>query len=609
MTRRKALWYNERARRLLRRGRTQWLVIVDVTRSSERLLQDLALLYGPVAAPAVHARLSALMDEFRRRNPVLQHTTLAPPALTERDAFLIAYGDAVRQPGKPPLRTLARFLSATTGRLLPGLHILPFFPSSSDEGFSVVDYCQVDPTLGDWSHVLQLARGRRLMGDLVLNHVSRSSAWFQAFLRQEPPYDDYFITVAPGTDLSAVVRARTHPLATPVETASGTRLVWTTFSADQVDLNYRNPRVLFDLVDVMLLYVSMGVAVLRLDAIAYLWKEIGTPCIHLPQTHAVVRVLRTVLDLAAPGVLLLTETNVPHAENISYFGNGHDEAHMVYQFALPPLVLDAIHRGDARHLSAWAAGVAAPSAATTFFNFLASHDGIGVRPAEGLLPPGAVEAMAERVLSQGGLVSYRSLSDGSRRPYELNTTYYDALNGPGTAEPQALQVDRFLCSQAILLSLAGAPGIYYHSLLGSRNARQDVEGTGQARSINRRRLDYDALMTELGDRSMLRSRVLGRYRDLLAARAADPAFHPLAAQEVVEADAGLFVLVRTPVHGSRPVLCIHNLTGRERQVNVRTLPGVRAGAATLSDLIARRPRPVDSEMTLPAYGVAWLRGA
>src|SRR5690606_35016656 len=108
-------------------------------------------------------------------------------------------------------------------------------------------------------------------------------------------------------------------------------------SADQVDLNFKNPAVLLATTRALLFYVEHGAKFIRLDAIAYLWKEIGTPCIHLPQTHQVIQLMRAVLDEVAPDVRLITETNVPHPDNISYFGAGTNEAQLVYNFALPPL--------------------------------------------------------------------------------------------------------------------------------------------------------------------------------------------------------------------------------------------------------------------------------
>jgi glycosidase len=338
--------------------------------------------------------------------------------------------------------------------------------------------------------------------------------------------------------------------------------VWTTFSADQVDLNYANPRVLCDILNVLLFYVERGADVIRLDAIAYLWKEPGTSCIHLPQTHAVVRLMRAMLDDVAPGVLLITETNVPHEENISYFGDGTDEAHLVYNFSLPPLVAHAILTGSARHLTAWAATLEAPSLQTTFFNFTASHDGIGIRPVTGILSDDDVQILLDATRANGGAISSKTNPDGSTSPYELNITYFDLLNGEGADIPIATQVDRFLISQAIMLALAGVPGIYLHSLLGTRNYDEGVRRTGQPRTINRHKLDVAEVIDSLGDETSLRHAVFEGYRDLLAVRSAEAAFHPNAAQRVLDLHNAVFTLLRRSTETGETIIAMHNVSGK-----------------------------------------------
>ena len=311
------------------------------------ILSHLVALYGEQVGRATFGRIAELVENARR--PAAGQPSLA---LAETDAFLITYGDQVRTPGEPPLQTLADFCAAHLCAVVSGIHLLPFFPYSSDDGFSVMDYRAVDPALGTWDDIARFREKFRLMFDLVANHISVQSKWFQGFLRDDPRERDYFILVPDDADVSRVVRPRTAPLVTRFETARGAKNVWTTFSADQVDLNYGNPAVLVEMVQVMLFYVARGAEFIRLDAIAFLWKEFGTTCLHLPQTHRVIQLLRAILDEVAPQVILITETNVPHSDNISYFGNGADEAQMIYNFALPPLVLHAFNTGDARTLGA-----------------------------------------------------------------------------------------------------------------------------------------------------------------------------------------------------------------------------------------------------------------
>jgi sucrose phosphorylase len=578
--------------------------------SDDQLLPHLVFLYGEERGAAAHTRLRALMDAYRPRLP-RPGTRSAGLALSERDAILITYGDQVHTPGEPPLRTLADFCTRHLRGIVSGVHILPFYPYSSDDGFSVIDYTAVDPALGTWDDVARLGRTFRLMFDAVVNHISAQGAWFQGFLQGDPAYADFFISVEGEPDLSQVVRPRALPLLTSVETAHGARRVWTTFSADQVDLNFANPEVLLRLTEVLLFYVAQGAELLRLDAIAYLWKEIGTPSIHQPQTHRVIQLWRAVLDTIAPQVLLITETNVPHADNIRYFGDGANEAQMVYNFALPPLTLHALHSGSARALADWAAGLERPSARTTFFNFLASHDGVGVNPARGLLPPEAIDALVQQVQAHGGLVSYKHNPDGSQSPYELNVNYFDALSDPAGVEPVARQAARFLAAQSIMLALAGVPGIYFHSLFGSRGWRAGVAQTGRNRTINREKLDRAALEAELA-RPGRRREVFEGYTRLLRARASTPAFHPLGGQRVLDCGEAVFGLQRWSPEGGAHAVCLHNVSGEPQTVEL-ALKALSWDTPRLASLFDGRPISADNTgrvlVALPGYGVAWLAPA
>jgi len=579
-----------------------------------RVKRHLIALYGEEQAEQVLPQLQERLSRFTQRNPGLQAKARDPAGLlTERDVFLITYGDQVTEPGRRPLVTLTEVLEKTIAGIVSGIHLLPFFPYSSDDGFSVIDYTAVNPALGTWADVEHLGRRFRLMFDAVINHISAESDWFRAFVDGDPRYARYFITVEPGTDLSDVVRPRARPLLTPVQTAQGEKLVWTTFSPDQIDLNYANPDTLLDIIDVLLFYVEKGAEVIRLDAIAYVWKEIGTSCIHLAEAHQIVKLFRALLDAVAPHVILITETNVPHEENVSYFGSGRDEAQLVYQFPLPPLVLHTFHTGDATHLAEWAAGLSTPSSSTTFFNFLASHDGIGVRPVEGILSPAQVEAMVERTRRHGGHVSYKTNADGSRSVYELNISYFDALSSPTGDEPLRTQVRRFLTSQAVMLSLAGVPGIYVHSLFGSRSDPEGVQETGRYRSINREKFQRRDLEHALADPTSRRHQVLYAYLDMIRARTSHPAFHPNAGQHVVPPEAtgsaSLFVLLRTSRTSGQRVLCIHNaaLTEQPLRLDLRALGIGRPGA--FQDLLSPATYSTTGhtlELNVVPYQALWL---
>lgn len=549
-------------------------------------------LYGSEKAAAVNVRFQELINRYRGRIPKPDDSSLS-----ERDSLLITYGDQVQEHGKAHLQTLAEFCEAHLKGVVGGVHILPFYPWSSDDGFSVKDYRAVDPALGDWNDIERLGESFRLMFDGVINHMSAQGEWFQRFLRDEKPYRDYFVTVEGNPDLSQVVRPRALPLLTEFETAAGKRKVWTTFSADQVDLNFENPDVLLEIFDILLMYAGRGAQFLRLDAIAYLWKEIGTTCIHLPQTHAVIQLLRAIFDEVAPHVRLITETNVPHTDNISYFGDGTNEAQLVYNFALPPLTLHTFRTGDASILSGWASTLTLPSDRTTFFNFLASHDGVGLNPARGILSSADIDSLVGQTLAHGGLISYKQNSDGTTSPYEMNINYFDALSDPSSDEPLDLQVDRFMAAQAIMLTLVGMPGIYFHSLFGSRNWREGVEITKHNRTINRQKLAREELEKQLADTNSLRSKVFTRYRQLLAARSSTSAFDPHGGQKVLDAGRGIFAVLRTSPDGSHQVLCLQNVTAEETQIQNPLSKAAR-------DLLTNRS--VGSKLTLQPYQTMWL---
>ncbi len=557
-------------------------------------------IYGQPAGAAITPRLLAMLDAFVARHPPAPPR---PPAerLTENDVILITYGDQVREADRPPLQTLHETLDTTFASIVSGVHILPFFPSTSDDGFSVVDYRAVDPALGTWADIERLGQRYRLMFDAVVNHISASSAWFRDVLAGVPGAEARFHILDPATDLRGVTRPRTTPLLTPFETPTGVRYVWTTFSADQIDLNFANPEVLLEMTDVLLAYVERGASLIRLDAIGYLWKEPGTACIHLPNTHRIVQLWRAVLDVAAPDVLLITETNVPHADNVSYFGDGSNEAQLVYQFPLAPLVLHAFASGDATRLSGWARDLAPPTPTTAFFNFLASHDGIGVVPATGILSQSEVQDLCARVERHGGRVSYKTNPDGSQSPYELNCTWFDALSDPASGEAPDRAIERFVASQAIMLALQGVPGIYVHSLVGSPNYQRGLEATGRFRTLNREKWTRADLEARLADPRRREGAVLRRMATLIRARRSERAFHPNGPQRVLDLHPAVFALERRTPEGDAAVLCLHNVSDARQRL-------LAPGAGGARDLLSGTRYASGTDVVeLAPYQAAWLR--
>ena len=570
---------------------------LDVLSSIAEILERL---YGADAAGWTD-RIAGLVTDFRP-----PRRTFRDGLWDQRDVVLITYGDQVRDEQHQPLQALRHFLlDHGFDHLFSIVHLLPCFPFTSDDGFAVKDYRTIDPRLGTWDDVGELKRSFDLMLDLVLNHCSRQHPWFQAYLAGQKPYDEYFIEVDPATDLSAVVRPRSSPLLTPVETSRGVRYVWTTFSDDQIDLNYANPAVLTEILSILLEYVERGTRIIRLDAIAYLWKRIGTPCIHLPEVHLVVKLMRGLLDAVAPGTLVLTETNVPHKENIGYFGDG-DEAHIVYQFSLAPLLLDAYLSGDAQPLMRWLHELCEEDPLppnTTFLNFTASHDGIGVRPLEGLVSEERFRRLIQAVTDRGGLVNTRRNSDGTDTPYELNITYFDALGEPQGLAP-ALHARRFLSTQAVMLALPGIPAVYFHSLTATPNDQEGVKRTGHARAINRRRFTRAELDELVGRAGSPQQIVFAEYKRMLGRRVAQPAFHPAADQQVIElGDPALISFLRCDPASGQRIWTIANTGRQQRQVDLSALPDFQPGQELLSE--AALP-PGQRHLTLPGWQTVWL---
>lgn len=563
-----------------------------MTRVRDLLVQ----IYGNDAGTSAFGQLSQTLKNYKVRL-----TTTHTGGLDSRDVILISYPDQIQQAGIAPLAVLAEFSQSYLREIVTGIHILPFYPWTSDDGFSVVDYLDVDPLYGDWSDIKKLSEHFRLMFDAVINHVSVKNAWFQSMLAGNEQYRDYFVVPAETDDLSRVIRPRALPLLTPFETADGIKRVWTTFSADQVDLNYANPKVLLEILDIVLFYVSRGAEFIRLDAIAYLWKEPGTACINLPQTHQIIQFFRAVLDEMAPHVKLITETNVPHKDNISYFGDGTNEAQMVYNFSLPPLVLHAFQTGSAETLSRWAESLELPSNEVTFFNFLASHDGIGLNPLRGILSEAEIETVVSRAQSHGGLVSYKSDADGTPRPYELNINYFDALNNPNVDEPLDVQVRRFITAHAILLAIQGLPAIYFHSLVGSRGWPEGVVASGQNRTINRRKYRRDELDELLSQPSTRPARVFQQLGQLLKTRRVHPAFDPRAPQQVLHYAPEVFALLRSSSDGAGRVLCLHNVSGQTVEIS-----DLRLFRGPVQDLIGDHILNNNTSASLLPHQTLWL---
>ncbi len=585
--------------------------------ATERILQRLRVLYSEPVAQSTQAEIDRILKVFHAHKPVelmeREKKFNAPDRFTERDVILITYGDLLYKKNQSPLKTLGDFCNAYLKGTINTIHILPFFPSSSDRGFAVIDFEAVDPLLGSWSDIGALEARYQLMFDGVINHVSSKSRWFVEFLAGNPDYEDFFIWFAREDELTPahrqmIFRPRTTPILTRYETLKGRRFVWTTFSPDQIDLNYKNPRVLIEIIEILLLYIRQGADILRLDAVTYLWEQPGTRCIHLEQTHEILKLLRDIISLVAPHVALVTETNVPHEENVVYFGNGRDEAHMIYNFALPPLVLHTFYRGDARILSAWAESLTVPSDTTTFFNFLDSHDGIGLLGAKNILSPEDLERLCRRVEIHGGLISYKTAEDGRAVPYELNITWYSALNKKQKGDPLRIQIRRFIASRAIALVLRGVPGIYLHSLFGSHNDHTAVEAARENRIINRAIVECRSIMRSMRHPRSKKFRINQLLGKMVHVRTHHRAFHPNGPQQILSLSPAVFAVKRTSPEGDRCVVALINVTQSRQRMQIPCM-GMKESERKWQDLLSERVFSAKGgalSIILQPYDVLWL---
>ena len=570
---------------------------------TEKVVRHLTVIYETIDEVSDYADLANQLISIMK----LQQHYLDPVQhinhWDQSDIISITYGNTILQDGEQPLHTLKHFFDEHTENTITGLHILPFFPYSSDDGFAVKDFYAVNEDVGNWEGIKDIAKRYRLMADLVINHCSGESEWFKNFVKGEGEGSDYFFPVPNTSAIQNVVRPRTSPLLRPTETKDGTQHVWCTFSHDQVDLNFRNPKVLLEFAKIIRFYLDNGVKIFRLDAVAFLWKEMGTSCLNLNETHEIVRLIRTLVEHIDPDIMLITETNIPNRENLSYFGNAN-EAHCVYNFSLPPLLVNTLVTGNCHYLKQWQMSMPPAQNGTAYFNFIASHDGIGLRPAEGLLSDEEIASLIVTMQGFGGKVSWRTIDDGIKKPYEINISLFDALQGT-TEGKDHLGIERFVCAHAIMLSLEGIPGIYIHSLFGTHNDTDRMNLTGHNRSINRTQWQYDKLVSLLDDESTSHAQVFSRLKRLIATRQQQPAFHPNATQFTLHLGDQLFGFWRQSMDRRQSIFCIFNVSDQPQPLLLSDLNLIVTDS--WYDLISEETYDESKDsITLAPYQTLWI---
>jgi sucrose phosphorylase len=569
----------------------------------KRVLQHLNRIYADVLDKKNIKQLSNSLLEhvIETQNDMPLHITEDGESWSQNTIVMITYADTIEDKNSLPINSINKFLKEYCADTFEIVHILPFFPSSSDKGFSVKDYYSVYHQFGQWNDILRISKEFGVMADVVINHGSSESLWFKNFIKGEGKGSDYFLNFDEPFDTSKVVRPRTSDLLNPVETADGTKYIWCTFSKDQVDYNFSNPVVLFEFIQIIIFYLSRGITVFRFDAVAFIWKKIGTSCINLEKTHEIVRLFRTLLTYLSPKAILVTETNTPARENVSYFGNAN-EAHWIYNFSLPPILIYSILAGDSSYLEKLTMSMPPSQLGTSYLNFIASHDGIGLRPAETFLTKDEISRFINLMEQNGGRVSYRSNNTDTPEPYEINITLFDAMKESFNKEVN-LYLERFICIHAIMLSLEGVPAFYIHSLFGTQNDYALYKQNNQNRSLNRGKIKISEI--DLSNESESQSHIFLQLKKLMLIRKKQPAFHPNAVQFTLHLGSNLYGIWRQSLDKKQSIFCISNLTDEIVKLSLLDLNLI--GFDHWRDIITEiEIDDITSEIEFSPYQTMWL---
>ena len=486
--------------------------------------------------------------------------------ISEKTFLLISYGDNLKNKNEVPLKALKNFFEKNLKSFFEILHVLPFYPSSSDGGFSVTDHKNVNKDLGTWNDIRLLSNHASIMADLILNHSSIKGKWFNSFIKEKEDYKNFFFTINDNFDFSKVIRPRDHKLIQIYNYKKKNNKLWCTFSHDQIDLNFKDPLVLIEFIEIVLLLLSKGVTTFRLDAVAFIWKKNGTSCVNLPETHEIVKLLRLIVNYINPHALIVTETNLPRKENLSYFGN-NDEANWIYNFPLPPLILYTFLFEDSSKISGWSKSMPPAQINNAYLNFIASHDGIGMRPAEGILDNIILDKLFKRVKKNGGKFSYRKVKT-KNKVYEVNITLFDALKRTDFDKDGIFAVERYIAAHSILLALEGVPAIYFNSLFGTSNDQNAFMKTGIKRNINRFKWDFTDLNKKLKNKNSLENVIYSKIIKIISLRQKQIAFHPNATQYTLTLGNKLFGVWRQSIDRSQNIFAITNISSVVRELKL-----------------------------------------
>ncbi len=483
--------------------------------------------------------------------------------VSEKTSALICYGDSLLNSDKEKtIKIFRKFYKKNLDKFFEIIHFLPFYPSSSDSGFAVKDHYQVDKRLGDWSEINKQSKNTNIMADVVINHSSSKGLWFKNFLANKSPGKDYFLTVGKKFNISKVIRPRENKLLKRISIFKENNLLWRTFSDDQIDLNFKNPKVLLRFIKIIINLANNGVTIFRLDAIAYLWKKSGSNCVNLKETHEIIRLFRIVCNSLKSKPIIITETNLPEKENLSYFGRNNDEAHWIYNFSLPPLLVHSLLFEDSTYLNKWSKKLPYTKIGNNYLNFIASHDGIGMRPVEGYLKKEKLSLLFKRLKKNGGQLSYRKVHGSLKKVYEANITLFNAFQKTDYDKKGKFFFERYISAHAIMIAFEGVPAIYFNSLFGTSNDEYKYIISGNKRDLNRYKWNEKRLNNLLKNKRSKQSRFCKEILNLISIKTQNKAFHPNAKRENLNMGRKIFCFKRTSLDKKQTIYNITNLSSK-----------------------------------------------
>ena len=537
--------------------------------------------------------ISQLIDHFNKNNKRKNWF------VSEKTTMVICYGDSINSKNKKNLKTFQAFFNRKLSKFIDTIHFLPFYPSSSDSGFAVKDHYKIDNKFGNWSNIKNFSSKAHIMADMVINHASARGLWFKNFLKEKNPGKDYFLLVNSKFNTSKVVRPRDHKLLKEINIFKKKEYLWRTFSDDQIDLNFKNPKVLLRFIKIMLNLIRNGVTIFRLDAIAYLWKESGTKCINLKQTHEIVKVLRIVSNSLNIKNIIVTETNLPEKENLSYFGN-NDESNWIYNFTLPPLLIYSLLFEDGAYLNAWSKNLPKTKKGNSYLNFIASHDGIGMRPLEGIINNRSIKKLLLRLKKNGSKFSYRKVNNNKKKVYEANITVFDALKISDKDKKGLFNFQRYIAAHAIMFSFEGVPAIYFNSLFGKTNDEARYVITGNNRDVNRFKWREFNILKKINNNSSNEHYIFESLKYLLSIRKKQKAFHPNAYRVNVNLGNNFFCIKRISLDKKQTIICITNVSSKSQKV----LLGNKENK--YKNLLSKNINIINKRLILNPFETVWL---